>query len=98
VIHACEIRPRRPFQSVEGQLPWDRPYIVTPQGAGAAEILSFAGRNQDQPRTLSLLRFLAGRAQLAQSCSIANLKLSDLVTRALLCPGMALCGTAAGGL
>jgi len=55
VIHACEYA-RDVLPVVEGQVAAGmRPYIVTPQGAGAAE-LYLAGKNQDQPRALSLLR------------------------------------------
>ncbi|MGE5321291.1 MAG: glycosyltransferase [Actinomycetota bacterium] len=55
VIHACEyVRDVLPV--VEGQVAAGmRPYIVTPQGEGAAE-LYLSGRGQDQPRALSLLR------------------------------------------
>lgn len=55
VIHACEYA-RDVLPVVEGQVAVGmRPFIVTPQGAGAAE-LYLAGGNQDQPRALSLLR------------------------------------------
>jgi hypothetical protein len=55
VIHACEYA-RDVLPVVEGQVAVGmRPYIVTPEGAGAAE-LYLSGRNQDLPRTLSLLR------------------------------------------
>lgn len=55
VIHACEYA-RDVLPVVEGQVAAGmRPYIVTPHGAGAAE-LYLSGGNQDQPRTLSLLR------------------------------------------
>jgi Glycosyl transferase 4-like domain len=55
VIHACEYA-RDVLPVVEGQIAVGmRPFIVTPQGAGAAE-LYLSGRNQDQPRSLSLLR------------------------------------------
>ncbi|MGZ4860791.1 MAG: glycosyltransferase [Candidatus Angelobacter sp.] len=55
VIHACEYA-RDVLPVVEGQVAVGmRPFIVTPQGAGAAE-LYLSGRNQDQPRSLSLLR------------------------------------------
>jgi hypothetical protein len=55
VLHACEYA-RDVLPVVEGQVAVGmRPYIVTPQGAGAAE-LYLSGRNHDQPRTLSLLR------------------------------------------
>src|ERR1700732_5307000 len=55
VIHACEYA-RDVLPVVEGQVAVGmRPFIVTPQGAGAAE-LYLAGRNQDPPRSLSLLR------------------------------------------
>jgi glycosyltransferase involved in cell wall biosynthesis len=55
VIHACEyVRDVLPV--VEGQVAAGmRPFIVTPQGGGAAE-LYLSGRNHDQPRSLSLLR------------------------------------------
>jgi len=55
VIHACEYA-RNVLPVVEGQIAAGmRPYIVTPQGAGSAE-LYLSGRGQDQPRSLSLLR------------------------------------------
>jgi glycosyltransferase involved in cell wall biosynthesis len=55
VIHACEYA-RDVLAVVEGQVAAGmRPFIITPQGAGAAE-LYLAGRNHDQPRSLSLLR------------------------------------------
>jgi glycosyltransferase involved in cell wall biosynthesis len=55
VIHACEYA-RDVLPVVEGQVAVGmRPFIVTPEGAGAAE-LYLSGRNQDQPRSLSLLR------------------------------------------
>lgn len=55
IIHACEYA-RDVLPVVEGQVAAGmRPYIVTPQGAGSAE-LYLSGRRQDQPRTLSLLR------------------------------------------
>jgi glycosyltransferase involved in cell wall biosynthesis len=55
VIHACEYA-RDVLPVVEGQVAVGmRPYIVTPQGAGTAE-LYLSGRKQDQPRALSLLR------------------------------------------
>jgi glycosyltransferase involved in cell wall biosynthesis len=55
VLHACEYA-RDVLPVVEGQVAVGmRPYIVTPQGAGAAEFY-LSGGNQDQPRTLSLLR------------------------------------------
>lgn len=55
VIHACEYA-RDVLPVVEGQVAAGmRPYIVTPQGAGSAE-LYLSGRGQDQPRSLSLLR------------------------------------------
>ncbi|HEY2391590.1 MAG TPA: glycosyltransferase, partial [Candidatus Angelobacter sp.] len=55
VIHACEYA-RDVLPVVEGQVAVGmRPYIVTPQGAGTAE-LYLSGGNQDEPRTLSLLR------------------------------------------
>ncbi|MGH9568525.1 MAG: glycosyltransferase, partial [Candidatus Angelobacter sp.] len=54
VIHACEYA-RDVLPVVEGQLAAGmRPYIVTPQGEGSAE-LYLAGR-QEEPRQLSLLR------------------------------------------
>ena len=55
VLHACEyVRDVLPV--VEGQVAVGmRPFIVTPQGAGAAE-LYLSGGNQEQPRSLSLLR------------------------------------------
>lgn len=55
VIHACEyVRDVLPV--VEGQVAAGmRPYIVTPQGEGSAE-LYLSGRGQDQPRSMSLLR------------------------------------------
>ena len=55
VIHACEyVRDVLPV--VEGQVAAGmRPYLVTPQGKGSAE-LYLSGRGQDQPRSLSLLR------------------------------------------
>ena len=55
VIHACEyVRDVLPV--VEGQVAAGmRPYIVTPQGEGTAE-LYLSGRGQEQPRPLSLLR------------------------------------------
>jgi glycosyltransferase involved in cell wall biosynthesis len=55
VIHACEyVRDVLPI--VEGQVAVGmRPFIVTPEGAGAAE-LYLSRRNHDQPRSLSLLR------------------------------------------
>ncbi len=50
---------------VEGQVAVGmRPYIVTPQGAGTAE-LYLSGENQDS-RVLSLCCVVAGRAQLAE--------------------------------
>jgi glycosyltransferase involved in cell wall biosynthesis len=55
VIHACEYA-RDVLPVVEGQVAAGmRPYIVTPQGAGTAE-LYLSGGNQEQPRSLSLLR------------------------------------------
>jgi glycosyltransferase involved in cell wall biosynthesis len=55
VIHACEYA-RDVLPVVEGQVAVGmRPYIVTPQGAGTAE-LYLSGGNQDQSRALSLLR------------------------------------------
>jgi glycosyltransferase involved in cell wall biosynthesis len=55
VIHACEYA-REVLPVVEGQVAVGmRPYIVTPQGAGSAE-LYLSGANQEQPRSLSLLR------------------------------------------
>jgi glycosyltransferase involved in cell wall biosynthesis len=55
VIHACEYA-RDVLPVVEGQVAAGmRPFIVTPQGAGTAE-LYLAGKRQEQPRTLSLLR------------------------------------------
>lgn len=55
VIHACEYA-RDVLPVVEGQVAIGmRPFIVTPQGAGSAE-LYLSGGNQDQPRSLSLLR------------------------------------------
>lgn len=55
VIHACEYA-RDVLPVVEGQLAAGmRPYLVTPQGEGSAE-LYLAGRPHEQPRPLSLLR------------------------------------------
>ena len=55
VIHACEYA-RDVLPVVEGQVAVGmRPFIVTPQGAGSAE-LYLSGGNQEQPRALSLLR------------------------------------------
>jgi glycosyltransferase involved in cell wall biosynthesis len=55
VIHACEYA-RDVLAVVEGQVAAGmRPYIVTPQGAGSAELYLTGGR-QEQPRALSLLR------------------------------------------
>src|SRR5436305_12330719 len=55
VIHACEYA-RDVLPVIEGQVAIGmRPFIVTPQGAGSAE-LYLSGGNQDQPRSLSLLR------------------------------------------
>ncbi len=55
VIHACEYA-RDVLPVVEGQIAAGmRPYIVTPQGAGSAE-LYLARPNQEQARSFSLLR------------------------------------------
>jgi glycosyltransferase involved in cell wall biosynthesis len=55
VIHACEYA-RDVLPLVEAQIGVGmRPYIVTPQGAGTAE-LYLSGRAPEQPRALSLLR------------------------------------------
>jgi hypothetical protein len=55
VIHACE-HARDVLPVVEGQVAAGmRPYIVTPLGAGAAE-LYLAGKQSEQRRSLSLLR------------------------------------------
>lgn len=55
VIHACEYA-RDVLPVVEGQIAAGmRPFIVTPYGAGTAE-LYLSGKGQEQPRTLSLLR------------------------------------------
>ena len=55
VLHACEYA-RDVLPVLEGQVAAGmRPYIVTPQGAGTAEVY-LSGKSQDQPRTLSLLR------------------------------------------
>src|SRR5690348_11525290 len=55
VLHACEYA-RDVLPVVEGQVAAGmRPYIVTPQGAGTAE-LYLSGKRQEQPRSLSLLR------------------------------------------
>jgi len=55
VIHACEYA-RDVLAVVEGQVTAGmRPYIVTPHGAGSAE-LYLAQKNLEQPQTLSLLR------------------------------------------
>lgn len=55
VVHACE-RARDVLPVVEGQIAAGmRPYIVTPQGAGSAEMF-LAGHTQDHARSLSLLR------------------------------------------
>jgi len=55
VIHACEYA-RDVLPVVEGQVAVGmQPFIVTPQGAGTAE-LYLSGGNQEQPRSLSLLR------------------------------------------
>lgn len=55
VIHACEYA-RDVLPVVEGQVSAGmRPFIVTPQGAGTAE-LYLAGKKQEEPRSLSLLR------------------------------------------
>ena len=55
VIHACEYA-RDVLTVVEGQITAGmRPYIVTPHGAGSAE-LYLAQNNLEQPQSLSLLR------------------------------------------
>jgi glycosyltransferase involved in cell wall biosynthesis len=55
VVHACE-HARDVLPLVEGQIAAGmRPYIVTPQGAGSAEMF-LAGHAQDHARALSLLR------------------------------------------
>jgi glycosyltransferase involved in cell wall biosynthesis len=55
VIHACEYA-RDVLPVVEGQIATGmRPFIVTPYGAGTAE-LYLSGKGQEQPRSLSLLR------------------------------------------
>lgn len=55
VIHACEYA-RDVLPVMEGQIAAGmRPFIVTPQGAGSAE-LYLSGRRLEQPRALSLLR------------------------------------------
>ena len=55
VIHACE-HARDVLPVVEGQVSVGmRPFIVTPQGAGTAE-LYLSGKPQETTRTLSLLR------------------------------------------
>ena len=55
VIHACEYA-RDVLPVVEGQISAGmRPFIVTPYGAGTAE-LYLSGKPQEQPRALSLLR------------------------------------------
>ena len=55
VLHACEYA-RDVLPVVEGQVAVGmRPFIVTPQGSGTAE-LYLSGGNHDQPRSLSLLR------------------------------------------
>jgi Glycosyltransferase Family 4 len=55
VIHACEYA-RDVLPVVEGQVAAGmRPFIVTPQGAGTAE-LYLSGKRQEQTRSLSLLR------------------------------------------
>ncbi len=55
VIHACEYA-RDMLPVMEGQIAAGiRPFIVTPQGAGSAE-LYLSGQRMEQPRTLSLLR------------------------------------------
>ena len=55
VIHACEFA-RDVLPVVEGQVSVGmRPYIVTPQGAGAAEVY-LANKDLEQADTLSLLR------------------------------------------
>jgi glycosyltransferase involved in cell wall biosynthesis len=55
VLHACEYA-RDVLPVIEGQIAAGmRPFIVTPHGAGSAE-LYLSGKRQEQPRTLSLLR------------------------------------------
>lgn len=55
VIHACEYA-RDILPAVEAQITAEmRPYIVTPQGSGTAE-LYLSGAGQEQAATLSLLR------------------------------------------
>jgi len=55
VLHACEYA-RDVLPVVEGQVNAGmQPYIVTPKGAGAAE-LYLANKDLEQPETLSLLR------------------------------------------
>ncbi len=55
VIHACEYA-RDVLPVIEDQVSVGmRPYIVTPEGAGTADVY-LAGKNQEQPRPLSLLR------------------------------------------
>jgi hypothetical protein len=55
VIHACEWA-RDVLPIVESQIAVSmRPYVVTPQGAGAAEVY-LTGAEQAEPRPLSLLR------------------------------------------
>src|SRR5215475_13456839 len=55
VIHACEYA-RDVLPVVEGQVSAGmHPFIVTPQGAGAAE-LYLSGKPHEDPRSLSLLR------------------------------------------
>src|SRR5215510_11235787 len=55
VIHACE-HARDVLPVVEGQVSAGmRPFIVTPEGGGTAE-LYLAGKRQEPLRTLSLLR------------------------------------------
>jgi glycosyltransferase involved in cell wall biosynthesis len=55
VIHACEYA-RDVLPVLEGQVAAGmRPYIVTPQGAGTAD-LYLSGKRQEQGRSLSLLR------------------------------------------
>lgn len=55
VIHACE-HARDVLPVVEGQIAAGmRPYVVTPQGAGAAEVY-LSGEESGEPQPLSLLR------------------------------------------
>lgn len=55
VVHACEYA-RDVLPVMEGQIAAGmRPFIVTPQGAGSAE-LYLSGQRIEQPRALSLLR------------------------------------------